>query len=232
MGRHLCWYWRLMSRLPSPPNAQETCYWEERDSAALKMLVQKVQFYAFRHPEERISSAWRDVSSLRSQMEQRKQVVFHHTLIFSTVNIVLCILRGLQLYNAVLLFQPSCTLSNDVLCSHLLHSCIIMFWLTYVNGQTHANRQDLEVTGDYVSTKRRNAYDHKIEKSLKSFWFKHHSVFAFPVYATVQELYSPKTPKWLSGYRVFKNSHLRILCLFITKITLLVLFRKYYCNLF
>jgi hypothetical protein len=77
------------------------------------MLVQKVQVCAFRHPEERISSACRDICSHRSRMEQRKQVVSHHTLIFSTVNIALFVPRGLQLYNAVLFFQPSCTLSNE-----------------------------------------------------------------------------------------------------------------------
>jgi len=165
------------------------------DSAALTMLFQKFQFCAFPHPEERISSVCWDICSHKSRIEQRTQVVSHHTLIFSTVNIVVCIPRGLQIYNAVLLFHPPCTLSGpkrfDVLCSHLLHSCIIIFWLTYVDGQTHANQRNIEVTGDYVNIKRRNAYNPKViacRKELKNtvrhcftpdikFWFKHHSVF-------------------------------------------------------
>jgi len=83
------------------------------DSAALTTLVQKLQFCSFRHPEERISSACLDICSHRSRKEQRKQIVSHHTLIFSAVIIVLCIPRGLQLCNAVLLFHPPCTLSKE-----------------------------------------------------------------------------------------------------------------------
>jgi len=45
-----------------------------------------------------------------------------------------------------------------------------MFWLTYVNGQMHANQRNLEVTGDYMNIKRRNTYNHKViarQKELK-----------------------------------------------------------------
>jgi len=64
------------------------------DSAALTMLFSKIAVLCF-------STSWRaNFCSHRSRMEQRTQVVSHHTLIFSTINTVLCIPRGLQLYNA------------------------------------------------------------------------------------------------------------------------------------
>jgi hypothetical protein len=53
-----------------------------------------------------------------------------------------------------------------------------MFWLTYVNGQTHAYQRDLEVTGDYANIKRRNAYDHKVTECLKELK-KHSNAFFF-----------------------------------------------------